>query len=34
MRLHEIKEKRSALVTEMRAILAGAGDKLSAEQQT
>ena len=28
MRLHEIKEKRSALVTEMRAILAGAGDKL------
>ena len=34
MRLHEIKEKRAALVTEMRGILAGAGDKLTAEQQT
>ena len=34
MRLHEIKEKRAALVTEMRGILANAGDKLSAEQQT
>ena len=34
MRLHEIKEKRAALVTEMRGILATAGDKLSAEQQT
>lgn len=34
MRLHEIKEKRAALVTEMRGILSGAGDKLSAEQQT
>ena len=34
MRLHEIKEKRAALVTEMRGILASAGDKLTAEQQT
>ena len=33
MRLHEIKEKRAALVTEMRGILANAGDKLSTEQQ-
>ena len=34
MRLNDIKEKRSALVTEMRGILANAGDKLSTEQQT
>lgn len=34
MRLNDIKEKRAALVTEMRGILANAGDKLSAEQQT
>ena len=34
MRLHEIKEKRAALVTEMRGILANAGEKLSAEAQT
>lgn len=33
MRLHEIKEKRAALVTEMRGILANAGEKLSAEAQ-
>ena len=34
MRLHEIKEKRAALVTEMRGILANAGEKLNTEAQT